>query len=628
MLLGREIARAQRFIIKPHHDKRDTKRRGTTDNQESPIWMKGVFGEFKFLTAVAVAALMTVSLTACANPLQSDKNDQDLYVFAQSTDVPVPHSRTLAGNYLAARFAQRHQDWHAAHTYMKNVIAFDTANPLLTQRAFLLAIGAGEKQSAEELATTLAAAGAENSELAYIYLACDALRDKDFNKAATMIDSLPDDGFGQYTKPLLTAWTIMGRDGKDAAIAYLKTQAEETDPTFNIHAALMSELSGDTDAAEAHYRTAMQEGMTLPNAVLAGNFFQRKGDADMAKKIYSGLGDVYHFTPFIGKDTRANIQTAADGAAVALFDLATLLYERRAYDSAQIYGRLVQLLSPTSAFAQLMMGDIAAINEQYGDAVAAYDDINRTSPLYWLSRIRVAEVYEAADHPESAAILLEDLSHNKETRVQALVGLGDLHRRHEDFASAIKSYDAALAEIGDVTEDHWAVVYARGMSLERLNNWDRAEKDLLQALSFQPDNPMILNYIGYSWAEKGINLVKAKEYLHRAVTLRPNDGYILDSYGWVLYRLGEFAEAADWLEKSVAYVPDDSSILDHLGDAYWQTGRKTEARFKWQRAHDLSKDADFRGLALQKMKKGIDAPATTVVIQQVPQQDAVLSSRP
>lgn len=589
--------------------------------------MKGIFGEFKLMTAVAVAALMTVSLTACANPLQSEQENKGVYVFTPSTDVIVPQSRTLAGNYLAARFAQRHQDWHAAHIYMKNVIAFDTANPLLTQRAFLLAIGAGEHDSAKSLATGIAVSGAENSELALIYLACDALREKDFNKAATMINSLPDDGFGQYTKPLLNAWTTMGRDGKDAAITYLKEQAEENDPTFNIHAALMNELAGDIDAAEQHYRNAMTEGLTLPNAVLAGNFFQRKGDKDTAQKIYSGLGEVYAFTPFVGKDTRANIRTAADGAAVALFDLATLLYERRAYDSAQIYGRLVQLLSPDSAFAHLMMGDIAAINEHYGDAVAAYDDIAETSPLYWLSRMRVAEVYEASDHPESAAILLQDLTKNKQTRIQALIGLGDLHRRHEHFAEAIKSYDAALAEIGDVTEDHWAVVYARGMSLERLNNWDRAEKDLLQALSFQPDNPMILNYIGYSWAEKGINLQQAKEYLHRAVTLRPNDGYILDSYGWVLYRLGQFEEAAEWLEKSVAYVPDDSSILDHLGDAYWQTGRKTEARFKWKRAHDLSKDADFRSLAQQKIARGIEAPATTVVVQQLP-QEAVLSSRP
>jgi Flp pilus assembly protein TadD len=585
--------------------------------------MKGIFGEYKFMTAVAVVALMTVSLTACANPLQSEDKNKGVYVFTPSTDVVVPKSRTLAGNYLAARFAQRHQDWHAAHLYMKNVIAFDTANPLLTQRAFLLAIGAGEHDSARSLATGIAAAGAENSELAFIYLACDALQDGDFNKALTMINSLPDDGFGQYTKPLLTAWTTMGKDGKEAAIAYLKTQAEETDPTFNIHAALMSELAGDTDTAEKHYRTAMSEGLTLPNAVLAGNFFQRKGDVETAQKIYSGLGNVYSFTPFVGKNTRPNIQTAADGAAVALFDLATLLYERRAYDSAQIYGRLVQLLSPQSSFAHLMMGDIAAINEHYGDAVAAYDDIADTSPLYWLSRMRVAEVYEASDHSESAAILLEELAENKATRVQALIGLGDLHRRHEHFAEAIESYDAALAEIGDVTEDHWAVVYARGMSLERLNNWDRAEKDLLQALAFQPDNPMILNYIGYSWAEKGINLHQAKEYLHRAVTLRPNDGYILDSYGWVLYRLGQFEEAAKWLEKSVAYVPDDTNILDHLGDAYWQTGRQTEARFKWQRAHDLSKDADFRNLAKQKLTRGIEAPATTVVVQ-----EAVLSSRP
>lgn len=575
--------------------------------------MKGIFGEFKLFTAVAVAAFMTVSLNACANPVQSEDKSKGVYVFTPNADMPLPVSQTLAGNYLAARFAQRHQDWHAAHKYMDKVIAFDTDNPLLVQRTFLLAIGAGHKDQARNLALSIAAKGAENSELAYIYLACDALRDRDYNAALSMVNMLPDDGFGQYTKPLLTAWVTMGRDGRDAAIAYLTSQAEEDDPTFNIHAALMAELSGDEGTAEDYYRTAMAQGLTLQNAILAGNFFQRRGDTATAEKIYNGLGDVYAFTPFIGDKTRPNIRTAADGAAVALFDLATLLYERRAYDSAQIYGRLVQLLSPNAPFAHLMMGDIAAINSHYGDAVAAYDGIKNTSPLYWLARLRVAEVYEASNHTESAAILLRDLAKTPATRVQALIGLGDLHRRHENYAEAIKVYDTALKEIGDVTESHWAVIYARGMSLERTDNWDLAEKDLLQALSFQPDNPMILNYIGYTWADKGIHLDRATEFLRRAVEMRPNDGYILDSYGWVLYQTGHYEEATAWLEKSVAYVPDDSTILDHLGDAYWQTGRKAEARFKWKRAHDLSRDADFRATAQRKLQRGIEPPATIVV---------------
>lgn len=560
---------------------------------------------FRLFSTFAFTAVVTLSLNSCASAQQSafpGLNNMD------SAEVPI--GRTMSGNYLAGRFAQRHKDWDAAQKYMNAVVAFDADNKLLQQRAFLLSIGAQEYGRARQLAEELKS-GNGSTELALIYLACDDLARGQYKQALESIEKLPEDGFGQYTKPLLTAWSHAGIGDFDAAIRVLKEKSEETDPTYNIHAALIHEMKKNRAEAEKHFRTAMENGLTMHTAVLAANFFQRTGKRHVAKTIYDGLGKLYPLNPFTTAPTlsavgKPNVSRASEGAAIALFELATLLYERRAYDSAQIYGSIVLLLDPQTPFATMMMGDLSALNEQYSKAISFYDTVAEKTPLYWLSRMRVAEVYEISDNLERAVALLEDLSKKDSTRLQALVSLGDLHRRHENFESALKAYDAALGGVGDLTEEHWPIIYARGMSLERLNNWDRAEKDLLQALSFQPDNPMILNFIGYTWADKGINLDKALDYIRRAVAMRPDDGYIVDSLGWALYKTGHYKEAIEWLERAVSIVPDDSTILDHLGDVYWQVGRSAEARYKWRRAHELSRDTAFRSTVEKKLITGIE----------------------
>ena len=558
-------------------------------------------------SALVLAATVSFALNACA------ASDQAKITagpdFAAAT--PAPPSTTLSGNYLAGRFAQRQQDWDSAQNYMNEVTKYDEGNELLEQRAFLLSMGAMQYSRARELAQKIIA-DPENIELAAIYLACVALAREDYKSALDYIARLPEDGFGQYTKPLLTAWSMVGKGDSKGAVALLGDKADAADPTFNVHAALIAELAGDKKAAEAHYREAMANGLTLHTAVLAANFFQRENQPEISKAIYDNLGKLYPFSPFINAvkkpaETPRNITRAADGAAVALFDLATLLYERRAYDSAQIYGAMVLLLSPKAPFAMMMMGDIAALHGNYRAAVDDYNTVAKNQPLYWLSRVRVSEVMEISHNIPQAIAMLEDLSKNPETRLEALVSLGDLHRRHEDYAKALKSYDAALATIDKPSEEHWPLIYARGMSRERMNDWDGAEKDLLQALAFQPDNPMILNFLGYSWADKGINMDKALDYIRRAVVQRPDDGYIVDSLGWALYRAGDYKESIEWLERAVSIVPDDSTILDHLGDAYWQSGRKNEAKFKWQRAHELSRDTSFRSTVENKISRGIEA---------------------
>lgn len=560
---------------------------------------------FQVFSAFVFAAVITVSLNSCALAQQTQSD-----LPSAQTQGPLPSSGTLAGNYLSGRFAQRAQDWDAAQNYMNEVINFDRDNALLEQRAFLLSMGAMQYARARELAEKIVKSQ-DNVELALIYLACEALARDDYKASIDYAARLPEDGFGQYTKPLLTAWAQAGMGDAKKAVAGLEKKAGKDDPTFNIHAGLIAEMSGDEKAARRHYKKATESGLTLHTAVVVASFHQRHGTPATAQTIYDELGKLYPSNPFMNvvrpaSETPKSIARASEGAAIALFDLASLLYERRAFDSAQIYGSMVLLLSPKAPFAMMMMGDIAALYGQYQKAEDSYDTVAENSPLYWLSRQRVAEVYEISGDTARAVSMLQKLSANKDLRLQALANLGDLYRRNEDYVNALKSYDDAIASVEKLTEQHWPLIYARGMSLERLDNWERAEKDLLQALSFQPDNPMILNFLGYSWADKGVNMDKALEYIRRAVALRPDDGYIVDSLGWALYRSGKTEESVEWLEKAVGIVPDDTTILDHLGDAYWQTGRKDEARFKWKRAHELSRDQEFRTTLSKKLEKGIE----------------------
>ena len=137
----------------------------------------------------------------------------------------------------------------------------------------------------------------------------------------------------------------------------------------------------------------------------------------------------------------------------------------------------------------------------------------------------------------------------------------------------------------------WPLYYFRGISYERQNQWPPAEADFKHALDLYPDQPLVMNYLGYSWVDQGVHLDQAFPMLRRAVELRPTDGYIVDSLGWADYKLGHYDEAVKKLERAVDLKPGDPVIQDHLGDAYWQVGRKLEAHFQWNHARDLDPPA-------------------------------------
>jgi Flp pilus assembly protein TadD len=193
-------------------------------------------------------------------------------------------------------------------------------------------------------------------------------------------------------------------------------------------------------------------------------------------------------------------------------------------------------------------------------------------------------------------------------RWDTLMLLGNLWRSEKDFPKAVSAYDRAVTRIGKLEERHWNLLYARGIANERAKNWPRAEADFKKALELKPNEPYVLNYLAYTWVDRGENLEEAKKMLDEAVRQKPEDGAIVDSVGWAYYRLGNMEKALEYLEKAIEITPEDSAINDHLGDVYWRVGRRAEARFQWNRALSLNPEPEDVAKIKEKLEKGLPAP--------------------
>jgi Flp pilus assembly protein TadD len=270
-------------------------------------------------------------------------------------------------------------------------------------------------------------------------------------------------------------------------------------------------------------------------------------------------------------------------------------------------------MRPDFPLAQLLVAEIYEDQRHTADALALYRGIDPKSPLGWTARLRAVAALDALDRTDEAASELRRMAAERPDDPDPLVELGDIMRARNRFADAVPAYDAAITRVGEVKPQHWRLYYSRAAALERSGQWPRAEVDLKRALELQPDQPLVLNYLGYSWIDRGENLDEGLRMVKRAVELRPNDGYIVDSLGWAYYRLGDFAHAAQFLEKAIELLPEDPTVNDHLGDAYWQEGRVVEARYQWQRALQFKPEADLVKAIETKLDRGIaKLPAAAV----------------
>ncbi|HYZ40586.1 MAG TPA: tetratricopeptide repeat protein, partial [Stellaceae bacterium] len=415
--------------------------------------------------------------------------------------------------------------------------------------------------------------------------------------AVTRADALPEDGVHRFVRPLARAWTRMAVGdvaGAEAALQELD-KFNGFAPLKNFQLGMIEDLAGQADLAEDNFKKTLEATGQLNWRLTdtMANFYQRHGRDDEAQALYerfikdnagSELAESVLAMRPAGTPTPL-IKSAADGLAEALFDLASVVNQPETLDLGLLYGRCALELRPHMVLAQLLLADILSAQNKPEESLALLSQIPASSPYSWSARLRVAADLEMLDRTDEAIAQLKEMAAEAPTRAGADMQLGDLLRGKKRFSEAVEAYDEAIRRFEAAgMPERWSLYYSRGIALERSGQWKRAEADLSHTLALKPDQPLVLNYLGYSWIDRGEHLQRGLKMIEKAVELRPEDGYIVDSLGWAHYRLGDYTSAVQYLEKAIELVPEDPTINDHLGDAYWQSGRAIEARYQWRRA--------------------------------------------
>jgi Flp pilus assembly protein TadD len=425
---------------------------------------------------------------------------------------------------------------------------------------------------------------------------------------------LADDAVGYPYKAasaLLAPWAAAMAGDTDAALVSPTLPGDRMVEIFGLLGhAIIAERLGRLDVAEADYTTlAGTRGAGSLFLLDYGAFLERRGRRAEAVAMYDRLlartpGDMQALEArarAAGRKKAPPMLTFAQGAAYVLTGpSASALVDRRG-QTAMAYLRLVLRLDPTRTDALLLVGDILQASSDDEGARAVYQRIPRGAPQYIPARTKLALSYQAAGDRDAAIRLAREMAKAfpADQDVQlALVNL--LHANGQD-AEAVSVLDALVAK-----GPTWRLLYTRATVLDAAGRWPEAERDLKDALALSPDEPVLLNILGYNWISRGEHLPEALAMVKRAAEANPRSGAVLDSLGWAYYRTGDFKMAVETLERAVLLEPGDPELNNHLGDAYWRVGRQDEARFQWRRVLTLEPDDTTRQDAEKKLKDGLD----------------------
>jgi len=523
---------------------------------------------------------------------------------------------TVSGSYLAARHAGQMRDALAAAAYYRAALKRDPNNTELRDRAFLSLLVGGDVGEAVRFAEKIAQ-NDKGDRVAQLVLGVHYLVQKQYRAARRDLAQSVRGPITDLTATLLSAWSQYGAGDAKGAVAQIdKLTGPDWYAIFKeLHAGLILDLAGNKKEAGKRFEHAYKLDPSALRVVEAyASWLSRNKSPKEAEAIFTTFESVLPKHPLVvaemeklkqGQNLPPLVENPQAGAAEALYGLGASLGRRGGEDLGLVYLQLSLYLSPNHPLALLSLADLYESLKKPDLAISAYERVPANSPLRRNAAIQMAANLDSLDRADEAEKQLKTLIQEHPKDIEAIMALGNILRGHKKFAECAEAYSDAIDLIDRPEKANWVNFYFRGICYERSHQWPKAEADLKKALELFPEQPHVLNYLGYSWIDQGVHLDEGMSMIKRAVQQRPDDGYIVDSLGWAYFRTGNYEEAVKQLERAIELKPEDPTINDHLGDAYWRVGRTLEARFQWAHARDLKPDPEELPKIEAKLKDGL-----------------------
>jgi Flp pilus assembly protein TadD len=531
-----------------------------------------------------------------------------------------PISVTMTGGFLAGRLAASLRDNEAAAAFYGAALRANPGNLDLLDRTFVALISAGEMDRAMRFADRLVQVD-RNHRVSRMALGVRALRARQYSVARTHFDLASRGPVLDLIAPILSAWTYAGAgDTAKGVEAADKIKGEEWYASFkDFSAGLMLDLAGNSAEASKRLKAASDRdssGVRIAEAYARA--LARSGDKNGALAVLKAYDQKLPRHPAIralmadlegGRTIGPAVRSPQAGAADLLIGLAAPLARQGGADYALVFYQLALHLDADNPTALIGLAELFEDLKQPERAVETFERVPGSSPLKRNAEIELGSALDQLDRTDDAIAHIQKIVSKDQRDLDALITLGGIYQARKRFAEAGDAFSKAIEVVGQPTRANWSLYYYRGIAYERTKQWDKAEQDFKKALDLFPDQPSVLNYLGYSWVDKGINLAEGMAMIKKAVDQRPDDGYIVDSLGWAHFKLGQYDDAVVQLERAVTLKPSDPTINDHLGDAYWKVGRELEATFQWKHARDAKPEPEELARINQKLAQGLTEPS-------------------
>ncbi len=518
-----------------------------------------------------------------------------------STDLEQTISEAgLSGSFLASRVAIGDNDDESAVKFLERAFALDPENPNIKLDMFVALVANGRIEEAAALAQDAENLG-NNNNLSMLVGAVEALRKRSWNKASSLLEPLNGSDLDVMLKEITSSWAMFGEGKVDEALARLEA-IEGPDWILvvrNHHLGLLATVAGKDALAIEKFQSVIDNRSVI--TVLTETYIRsieamvriqaKAGNKEEAQKTLDyGLSLLPSHPPFIllaaalGDDTPLTplVTSPQEGAAEVFFNIATAIKRDGGIAYAKTYLQLADYLNKESDVISIALAELYLQQGKFEQSNFYYESVDAASPFHRMTQLERASNLARLEKKPDAIELLQSLVDENPQDLLGYLTLGELYSRDKQYKDAAEIYDRAVEQIGMPQKHHWNLFFRRGIAYERLKQWETAEPNFKKSLELSANQPEVLNYLGYSWIDQGINLDMGMDMIRKAVELRPRSGFIVDSLGWAHYRLGSYEDAVRELERAAEIMPQDPTINDHLGDAYWQVGRKLEATFQWK----------------------------------------------